>query len=453
MKIVISGAGEVGSHLAKMLSREANDITVIDNDENRLKQLTDYADVEAVKGFPSSIGVLKQAGVDKADLFIAVYPYADRELNVFAALVAKKMGAGKVVARINDEGYLSSENKLMFKEMGIELMFYPEKIAAEEISDQLKHSASSETMDFVRGKLQISVFRMDESSPVLDMTLGEFIKTLPAEQVRQMRIIAISRNDETIIPGYDSKFLYNDLVFVMATREGIDDIIRSFGKSNIEVGRVMILGGGSTSQLLAEALYRQGTEVKIIEKDKERCLQLSEKLPEDVQIACGDGRNSDTLNDEGIRDFDAFVSLTGSDETNVLACVVAKKFGIMRTVAEVENIEYIRVAEDMGVDSIINKKLITAGKIFKFTLSGRARFVRYMSGTSAEVVEYTVAPGSAITGKPLKDINFPKNAIIGGVVRGTDSFIAVGDTVIEAYDRVAVFTLPQSVKEIDKFFN
>lgn len=452
MKIVISGAGEVGSHLAKLLSREANDITVIDNDEQRLGRLTNYADVEVVRGYPSSIPVLRQAEVGKADLFIAVYPYTDRDLNVFSALIAKKLGAGKVIARVNDEGYLTSENKLMFKEMGIELMFYPEKIAAEEIVDQLKHSASTETMDFVHGKLQIAVFRMDESSPVLDMKLGEFIKKMTPEESSQMRVIAISRNDGTIIPKFESKFLYNDLVFVIATRSGMEAVIRHFGKANIEVRKVMIMGGGSTAEMLAESLSRQGIEVKIVEKDRERCLELHERLPEEVQITCGDGRNSDVLSDEGIGDYDAFAALTGSDETNVLACVVAKKFGIMRTVAEVENIEYIRVAEDMGVDTIINKKLITAGRIFKFTLSGKARFIRYMSGTAAEVVEYTVAPGSAITKSALKDIDFPRDAIIGGVVRGKDSFIAVGDTVIEAYDRVAVFSMPQSVKVIDKLF-
>ncbi|MBR5906380.1 MAG: NAD-binding protein, partial [Bacteroidales bacterium] len=153
-----------------------------------------------------------------------------------------------------------------------------------------------------------------------------------------------------------------------------------------------------------------------------------------------------------ISDYDAFIALTDSDESNVLSCVVAKKFGVPRTIAEVENIEYIRLAEEMGVDTVINKKLITAGKIFKFTLSGKARFVKYMSGSNAEIIEYTVAPGSAITKKPLKDLNFPANAIIAGVVRGSDSFIAVGDTRIEDYDRVAIFAMPQTIKEIDKFF-
>jgi len=204
--------------------------------------------------------------------------------------------------------------------------------------------------------------------------------------------------------------------------------------------------------MVARALASQMDAVKIVEKDKEKCVALSERLPDSVMIVNGDGSNSDFLYEEGIRDFDAFIALTDSDESNVLSCVVAKKFGVPRTVAQVENIEYIRLAEEMGVDTVINKKLITAGRIFKFTLSGKARFVKYLSGSSAEIIEYTVAPGSAITKKPLKDLDFPANAIIAGVIRGSDSFIAVGDTRIEAYDRVAVFALPETVKEVDKFF-
>ena len=215
---------------------------------------------------------------------------------------------------------------------------------------------------------------------------------------------------------------------------------------------VMILGGASLGEMVARALAPTMSAVKIIEKDKERCIALSERLPNTVMIANGDGSNSDFLYEEGIRDYDAFIALTDSDESNVLSCVVAKKFGVPRTVAEVENIEYIRLAEEMGVDTVINKKLITAGRIFKFTLSGKARFVKYLSGSNAEIIEYTVAPGSAITKKPLKDLDFPANAIIAGVVRGSDSFIAVGDTRIEDYDRVAIFALPQTIKEIDKFF-
>lgn len=452
MKIVIEGAGEIGSHLAKMLRAEANEVTIIDDDAQRLAAVGAYSDVETVLGNPSSIKTIREAGVARADLFIAVYPFTTQEVNIVGALLAKQMGAKRVIARINDEDYLAAENRLLFKELGIELMFYPEKSAADEIVTSLKHVSSSDTMDFAHGKLQISVFKIDEESPMVDLRLEEFIRMMTPEETALFRIIAISRDANTIIPKFDTKFQFGDVVFTVSKREGLKSIIKYFGKTDKTISRVMILGGSPIAEMVARALSSQMSAVKIIEKSKERCIALSEKLPESVVVVNGDGSNSDFLYEEGIRDYDAFLALTDSDESNVLCSVVAKKFGVPRTVAEVENIEYIRLAEEMGVDTVINKKLITAGKIFKFTLSGKARFVKYMSGSNAEIIEYTVAPGSAITKKPIKDLNFPTNAIIAGVVRGSDSFIAVGDTRIEDYDRVAIFALPQTIKEIDKFF-
>ena len=451
MRIVIVGAGEVGSHLAKMLSREGSEITVVDKDPQRLARVVTVADVATVQGSPTSISVLREAGVPGADLFVAVYPAAIQEINIVSAILAKNLGAKKVTVRINEEEYLNAENKVLFKEMGIELMFYPEKIAADEIVDQLKHSAGSESLDFAHGRLQIAAFRLEDESQLLDMTLAEFA-ALAQENDIQFRAIAITRNDQTIIPKYDTKFLYHDLVFTIAKREGIAPLMEYFGCKKVEIDKVMIYGGSEIGELLAKSLYQKVSNVKIIDKDKARCIELSTELPESVLVSNGDGRNSDFLIDESIKDYDAFVAVTESDETNILSCVVAHKLGVTRTIAEVENIEYIHLAEELGIDTVINKKLITAGRIFKFTLSGKARFVKYMGGTDAEILEYTVSPGSPITRKPLKELNFPENAIIGGVIRGSESMIAVGDTHIEAYDRVAVFALPESVSAVDKFF-
>ena len=451
MKIVIVGAGEIGSHLAKMLSHEANDITVIDSDSDRLTHLATLADVATVHGDPSSIRVLKEAGVPQTDLFISVMPFVPQDVNLICALLAKNLGAKKVTARVDDEEYLLSDNKLIFKQMGIELLFYPEKLSSDEIVDQLKHTATAESMDFGRGKLQIAVFKLEEDSPLIDMRLSEFAASASSETV-QFRVIAVSHNNQTIIPKFDYKFRYHDLVFIISHREGILALMKFLGKSNIEIGRVMILGGTPIGEMVARQLSKQIDDIKIIEADRDRCLELSERLDDKVIIVNGDGRNSDMLLEEGIKDYDAFLALTKNDEANVLACVVAKKFGVSRTIADVENIEYISLAEEMGVDAVINRKLITAGRIFKFTLSGKARMVRYMSGTEAEVLEYTAAPGSAITKAPLREISFPKDAVIGGVIRGTEGLIAVGDTQIEAYDHVAVFALPSAVKEVDKLF-
>ena len=451
MKIVIAGAGEVGSHLAKMLSNESNEITVIDMDNDRLEALRTNTDVITVEGNPSAIKVLQEAGVATADLFIAVNPSESQDVNIVSAMLAKKLGSKKATARINNEEYLSYENKYLFTEMGIDLMFYPEKIAAGEILDLLKRTASSDSLEFARGKLHMSVFKLEEDSPLIGMNMVEFSQ-LAQEEGFKFRVVAISRKNDTIIPKFDTKFKYHDLVFIISKREGMDMLLKYVGKHNIEVDSVMILGGSPTGEILAKQLSRQIGSIKLIEKNKEKCLDLSEKRPDNVIVVNGDGRNSDMLLEESIKDYDAFVAVTNSTETNILACVAAKGFGVQRTIAEVENLEYIKLAESMGVDAVINKKLITASRIFKFTLSSKVRFIKYMSGTNAEVLEYIVAPDTKITKAPLKDMNFPRNAIIGGVIRGNESYIAVGDTKIEAYDRVAVFALPDAVKEVDKFF-
>ncbi len=451
MKIIIAGAGEVGSHLAKMLSSEANDLTIIDSDQERLDALSENTDVVTVTGNSSSISVLKEAGVEDADLFIAVNPSTSQDVNIVSAMLAKKLGSKKATARVNYEEYLSYENKYLFTEMGIDLLFYPEKIAAGEIVDLLKRTASSESLDFARGKLQMAVFKLEEDSPMIDMRLIDFVGVATPSDL-PFRVVAIARNSETIIPSVDTKFKYHDLVFIMSKREGIDQIMKYIGKSNIEVDKLMILGGGPIGEMVARQLSRQVSSIKIIEIKKDRCVELSEKLGSNATVVNGDGRNSDMLMEEGIKNYDAFVAVTSNTETNILACVAAKKLGVSRTIAEVENIEYIRLAEEMGVDAVINKKLITAGRIFKFTLSSKVRFIKYMSGTNAEVLEYIVSPGSWITKGKLKDIGFPKNAIIGGVIRGNEAFIAVGETEIKSYDRVVVFALPKTVKEVDKFF-
>ena len=450
MVIVIEGAGEVGSHLAKMLSNEANDITVIDSNAERLAKLSDSADVVTIEGNLSSIRVLKDAGTEHADLFIAVNPSTSQDANIVSALLAKKLGCKKVCARIDDEEYLSYENKYLFTEMGIDLMFYPEKIAAAEIAGLLKHSASTETMDFARGKLQLAVFRLEDDSPIVDMKIAEFVAAVTFAE--KFRIVAISRDEKTIMPKFDTKFKYHDLVFIITTREGITPLMNFLGKSNIEINNVMILGAGAIGEMVAETICAQVDTVKVIDSDMQRCMELSENTDDNVLVVNGDGRNSDFLLEENIKNYDAFVAVTGNDEENILSCVVAKRFGVEMTIAEVENIEYIRLAEEMGVDAVINKKLITAGKIFKMTLSNKVRFIKYMSGTEAEILEYIVAPDSQITKCALKDMDFPTDAISGGVIRGNDYFIAVGDTKIEAYDRVAVFALPKAVKEVDRFF-
>ena len=454
MKIIIEGAGQTGSHLAKMLSVESNEIAVIDSDSARIRQLATQADVVTLQGPPSNIGLLKEAGCADADLFIAVNPRMDQSVNIVSALLAKKLGTKRVIARIDGQAYLSPEKKLLFKDMGLDMMFFPEKSASDEIVDMLRSNTSADTLDFARGKLQLTVFKLDDDSPLLDMNVAEFAHAVKQKQAdADFRIVAISRGGKTIIPKFDTGFKYHDFLYIIARRDAMPALMKFLGKDKIDIRRVMILGGSEIGHMVAEKLATMKLDdIKLIDINREHCRYLSEVLPDEVSVVCGDVRNSDFLLEEDMRSYQAVLSFTGNDEVNILACVVAKKLGVPRVIAQVENLEYLRLAEEMGVDTVINKKLITASRIFKFTLSDKVRSVRYVSGTDAEVLEYTAAPDSRVTKGILKDIEFPSDAIIGGVIRGGDSFIAVGHTHIEPYDRVAVFALPEAVKEVDKMF-
>lgn len=448
MKIIIAGAGEVGSHLAKMLSNEYNDLTIIDNNESRLNNLAQIADVIIVQGQPTSIATLEQANVKDADLFIAVSPAQEQDVNLISALLAKKMGAKKVTARINNDEYMHYENKLLFTEMGIDLLFYPEKIAAYEIIDLLKQTGTTEFMEFARGILQMVVFRLDDGAPLIKKCFSDLVSP---GGLLQYKAVAISRNGTTIIPTPDTKFLQNDLVFVICTKAGVKEAMSFSGKNEIDIKNLMIVGGGRIGEMLARKMQSAVEHIKIIEYKKERCEYLADILDKAL-IINGDGRNSDLLMEEGVKSFDAFVAVTSSSETNILSCVAAKKMGVAKTIAEVENIEYIKLAEGMGVDAVINKKLITAGRIFRFTLSNKVRSIKCLNGSDAEVLEFIVNPSSTITKGPLKELHFPKEAIIGGIIRGNDSFIATEDSVIKPYDRVVVFALPQVLSKVNKFF-
>lgn len=449
MKIVIAGAGSVGSHLAKMLTEGFHDITIIDSDEEKLTAISETMDVITVVGSSTSIDILKSAGVDKADLFVAVNPDMDQVINIMSAALAKKLGATKVTARINNAEYLQAENRAIFADMGIDLMFYPEQMAATEITNLLKQSDMSEFMDFAHGKLQLVVFRLGEESKLLDKTPEE-LKFATDEL--PFRAVAIARGDKTIIPQKDTLFKMNDLIYAISRKDSVNELLSYSGRDYINIKRLTILGGGMIGEMVAREFEKSAEFVKIIEINRNRCEELSEILNRTLVIN-GDGRSADLLYDEDVKSCDSFVAVTSSSETNIMACVAAKRMGVAKTIAEVENIEYIKLAEQMGVDSIINKKLIAASRIFIFTLSSKVRTVKCLTGSDAEVIEYVVNPDSKITKAPVKDLHFPEEAVIGGIIRGSESFIAVGDTVIRPYDRVAVFALPTAIGKVEKFFD
>lgn len=445
MRIVIAGAGEVGTHLAKMLSNENHDIILIDTEENRLKPLDSSLDVLTFVGSATSMNLLREIFQKKTDLFIAVTHWEDT--NITSSILAKRLGAIKTIARIDNLDYLEHSILEFFKSLGIDSLIYPELIAAREVLSLLHETGASDFMEFCGGKLAMYVQKLDENAPILNKTLEEIAIDRSADKYRA---VAIKRNDMTIIPRGQEKFHLGDMVFVISTDEGIDEMMASSGKENFEAKRIMILGGSRIGKHVA--LYMQKScEVKLIDSDPARCEALSEIL-DDTLIINGDCRNVEVLEQEGISDMDAFVAVTGNSETNILSCLLAKKLGVKRTIAEVENMEYINLAENTGIDTIINKKISAASRIFRHTTNQNVTQVKYMTGTDAEVIEFNVPENARITKGTLRGIDFPKDAIVGGGTRDGVPYIATGDTTIKANDKVVVFTLPSAYDKISKFF-
>lgn len=447
MRIIVAGAGEIGSHLAKMLSMEYHEITVISPDEESLERISGESDIITVEGISSSIETLQKARIANADLFIAVNPDSEQDINIVSSILAKKLGAKKVTARINNEEYQKNENRILFTDLGIDSLFYPEKIAATEIVNLLKQNTASEFMNYSHGKLQLIVYKLEECSPMVDRTVAE----LRERTQNLFRSVAISRDNKTIIPKSATRFKVGDVVYLVSKKEGMEQALSLSGKSKVSVRNLMILGGGRIGEMVARAMEKQVENIRLIDINPEKCAHLSEVLDKTLVIN-GDGRNSDLLMEEGLKDMEAFIAVTSSSETNILSCVVAKRMGISKVIAEVENFEYIKLAEEMGVDSVINKKLITAGKIFRFTLSNKVRSIKVLNGTDAVVLEFIVNTNSKITTGKLKDLHFPEEAIIGGFVRGNESFIADSESTIRPYDQVVVFANPEAVDKVDKFF-
>jgi trk system potassium uptake protein len=445
MRIIIAGAGEVGTHLAKMLSNENHEIVLIDTEEDRLKPVDSSLDVLTYVGSATSINILQEVLQKKTDLFIAVTHGEDT--NITSSILAKRLGAIKTIARIDNLDYLEHSTLEFFKSLGIDSLIYPELIAAREVLSLLHETGTTEFMEFCGGKLAMYVQKLDENAPILNKSLEEIAITNSTDKYRA---VAIKRNEKTIIPRGNESFLLGDLVFVISTNEGIDEMMASSGKENFEAKSIMILGGSRIGKHVA--LYMQKTcEVKLIDSDPERCEALSEIL-ENTLIINGDCRNVDLLEQEGIAKMDAFVAVTGNSETNILSCLLAKKLGVKRTIAEVENMEYINLAENTGIDTIINKKISAASRIFRHTTNPNVTQVKYMTGTEAEVIEFNVPENSKITKGTLRSADFPKDAIVGGGTRDGIPFIATGDTIIKANDKVVVFTLPTAYEKISKFF-
>lgn len=446
MKIIIAGAGAVGTHLAKLLSREHQDCVLIDEDDERLGGLDSNYDMMTLLGSPTSIKTLKDAGAHSADLFVGVTPEESRNMN--ACILAHALGAKKTVARIDNYEYLAPNLEPFFKKMGIDSLIYPEVLAAKDIINGLKLSWVRQRWDVHDGALVMLGIKLRESCEILNQPL----RTLCGPDDPYL-IVAIKRGDETIIPGGNDELKLYDLAYFMTTREYIPYIRKIVGKEHYtDVKNVIIMGGDKTA-VRAALTAPDNMNIKIIETNERRCEQLNTLLSDtDVMVIHGDGRNIALLEDEGIRNTQAFVALTGNAETNILACLAAKKLGVRKTVAMVENFDYVSMAEGLDIGTIINKKNIAASHIFQLMLDADVSNMRQLMMVDSDVAEFIAAPGSKVTKKPVKELGLPFGVTIGGLVRNEQGYLVNGNSQILPGDSVMVFCHEHNLKKVEKYF-
>lgn len=443
MRIVIAGAGEVGTHLAKLLSREEMEISLLDESPERLGDLSANYDLLTKVGNPTSIHDLRDIGVKDCDLFISVTPLETE--NMTACLIANSLGAKRTLARIDNYEYLLPENKKFFEDMGLNHLIYPEVLAANEIEESLRTNWMRYHLHLGQGALELCVIKVRGTAKIIGLPFSS-----GAYNHGKYRIVAIKRDQDTIIPRGNDTVEFGDLVYCVCTKENMEFMREELGKSKREINNVIFFGGGRVTRKAATELTSE-MNIKVIEKDRKLCNILSEKVP-DALIINADGSEMDILKEEGIQDADAFVAVTDSSEANIFACLAAKRFGVRKTIAEVENLDYIPMAEGLDIGTVLNKKTIAASYIYQMLLDASVRGVHNLTSADAEIVEFEAKEDSLITRRKIKDMNLPEEANIGGIVRAGEGILVNGETQIIAGDLVVVFCKSHVIRQLERFF-
>jgi len=445
LHIIIIGAGEVGYNLAKMLSYERHDIVLIEENPEKYQRAVDGLDAQAYLGNGTSFRLLEKAGIKKADMVVAV---TNRdEVNLLAAMMAKQYGVDKTVARVKNREFLMTEAPINTQKTKIDLIIHPESVAAQGTVRLLKQSAATDIIEFARGEIILIGIQLDHNLPILHRPLAEL-----AQEFKEFpfRTIAIQRKDMTKIPRGNDILMPNDRVFIVAPKENIKDVIRIAGKEDVKIENVMILGGGQIGYLVARELEKQ-YNVKVIESNVDKSQNLAERLKKSLVIR-GDGRDLNLLALEGIIDMDAFISLTGDDETNIISCLMAKHLRVPKIISLINKVDYTPIIPTIGIDAYISKQQLTVNGILKFIRRGAVVSVASIPGIAAEAIEMIAQEGARITKKPLLDLKFPRDAILGAVMRNDKVLIPVGSTQIQAGDKVVLFALPSAINEVEKLF-
>ncbi len=444
MKIVIAGAGDVGSHLAKLLTHEEQDILVIDENAERLATLDSNYNLMTLTGSPTSFRTLREARVGSCDLFIALTPSETDD--IVACSIAKNLGADITVARINSYDFMEERNHELVTRMGVDKLIYPEYLAAQEIITAMRRSWVRQWFELHNGEIIVVGVKLTSRSPIAGQKIRDF-----AFANRNFHVSAIKRAHEIIIPRGNDTLEAGDIAYITSTHEHVDELLGLTGKIEHKIRRAMIMGGGKIAIRLA-SLAGDEFDFKIIDNNPEVCRHLPEKCP-DCDIIQGDARDIDLLIDEGIDQYDAFIALTGSSEANILTCLTAKELGIKKTIAEVENIQYISQAEGLNIGTIINKKLLASSSIFQLLLDADSSTSKCLALSDAEVAELEVHPGAKISGKPVKDLKLSHEMTLAGLIRNGKGMLVGGDTIILPGDHVVVFCLSGALHKVEKLFN
>jgi trk system potassium uptake protein TrkA len=446
MKIIVGGAGEVGTHLSKLLSKEDQDIVLMDVDEEKLN-FPSHFEIMTVEGNPISIRDLASAGIKDADMFIAVTP--EESTNLTACMLAHTLGAKRTISRVENSEYLLPRNTELLTALGVDSLICPEVLAAEEIAAALRQSWTRQWWEIAQGKLVLLGVKIRRNAPIVNKYLHELGHD---GQERIFHIVAIKRGNETLIPFGSDQILTEDIVYFTTTKEHIESVKKYAGKEDIHIRRITLMGGSRIALRLCELIPRN-IDVKLLEIDKEKSYRLAEKMHSNTLVIHGDGRNTDLLMQENIQNCDAFIALTDHSETNILACLAAKNAGVPKTIAEVENLDYIQMAEKLDIGSIINKKLIASSHIYRFLLQADVSTVKCLAFANAEVAELVARTDSKITRKQVKDLRLPKDMTLGGLIRNDKAEIISGETLIQAGDHVLVFCLDTAMRKIEDYFN
>lgn len=454
MKIIIGGAGEVGFHLAKLLSNELNDIIIVDMDKEKLSFIENNLDVMAFRGDITSFNALKEIKVDEADMFITVTQL--QNTNLTSAMIAKKMGAKKTIARISNPEFLHADNQLWIRSLGIDTIISPEQLAASEIYSLIQQSAFNTMHSFANSQLFLVGTILDSDSKILGKKYGDMYLTTKGGIENLFLPIAIIRSNErgeyiTIIPDENTEFKLGDQIYFIVKKSGIIEIYKILGKKQEYFKNIIVLGGGSIGVKTSKILKENKHNVKLIEIDRHKAFDLADELS-DILIINGDGRDGELLTEEGISDSDAFIAVTGSSETNIMSCLLAKSKGVKKTIALVENIDYIHLSQEVGINAFINKKLLSADSIFRYIRQGQVMDVTGISDLDAEVLEFKIQENSNSAFKKIKDFPYKDGAVIAGIVRKNEGWIPSNEFIIEPFDRVVVFTKSHLLSKVTKYF-